>query len=279
MPDEHRDFFELLPFVLVGSLDGAGNPWASLVWGLPGFVSSPDSRTLRVEAMTANGDPLRENVAKGVPVAVLGLELETRRRNRANGVVSAASGASFTMSVTQSFGNCRQYIQARETTFRRDPRAPASNAVRIEDARLSREARDVVAAADTFFIASRSRAPASDAPGEGVDVSHRGGRPGFVALDDRAGATVLTFPDYVGNFLFNTLGNVVVDPRVGLLFVDHATGGLLALSGKAEIVWDGAEVTAVEGAQRLVRVEVKGGYRMPDALPFAFGAPSFAPEL
>jgi predicted pyridoxine 5'-phosphate oxidase superfamily flavin-nucleotide-binding protein len=282
MPDEHREFFEQLPFVLVATLDPGGQPWASMAWGLPGFIESPDPTTLHVVGSFAPGDPAVRNLAAGAPVGLLGIELQTRRRNRANGLVTARDGDAFTLHVTQTFGNCKKYIQVRHATFRRDPSAPFATEPVRESAQLSPEGARMVTSADTFFIASRSTHPALGSHGEGVDVSHRGGLPGFAIPGTGTGTgapTIITFPDYVGNFLFNTLGNIQLDPRVGLLFVDFTRGDLLALAGRAEIVWDGPEVDAVDGAQRLVRVTVDSGVRMPDALPFAFGPPSFAREF
>jgi len=279
MPDQHREFVEELPFVFVASLDGEGQPWASMVWGLPGFVTTPDATTLKVAGNMAAGDPLSRNVVAGAPVGVLGIELETRRRNRVNGTVVDRNSDGFTVHVTQSFGNCQKYIQVRHAKYRRDPAARAGAVPRLEGEHLSADARRIVSAADTFFIASRSAHPAEGAHGEGVDVSHRGGLPGFAALADDGPATVITFPDYVGNFLFNTLGNIQTDPQVGLLFVDFDHGSLLSLVGRAEIIWDGPEVSAVAGAQRLVRVTLRSGVLMDDALPFSFSEPSFAPQF
>ena len=61
----------------------------------------------------------------------------------------------------------------------------------------------------------------------GADISHRGGRPGFVRVD----GDVLTIPDFRGNRYFNTLGNLIAEPRASLLFVDFETGDLLQLQG------------------------------------------------
>ena len=279
MPDEHREFFEQLPFVFVASLDESGHPWASMVWGVPGFAASPDPATLHVAGRVAPGDPLSRNLAAGAPVGILGIELETRRRNRLNGVVTARDGDAFALHVTQSFGNCQKYIQVRRAKFARDPSAPVPTKVTEEGSRLSPTASDIVASTDTFFIASRSARPELGGHGEGVDVSHRGGLPGFAHQDHAGESTVITFPDYVGNFLFNTLGNIHVDPRVGLLFVDFARGALLTLIGSAEIVWDGPLVQAVEGAERLIRVTIRSGFRFDDVLPFTWSAPSFAPQF
>jgi hypothetical protein len=279
LPDEHREFLEELPFVFVASLDDSGQPWASMVWGLPGFVDSPDAETLHLAGSIAAGDPLLQNLSPGAPIGLLGIELETRRRNRANGIVTARRGDDFTLRVTQSFGNCQKYIQVRDTTFKRDPFTAVAVKTIPEEARLSAEAARQIAASDTFFIASRSAHPAVVGHGEGVDVSHRGGLPGFAKVSTEPDGSVITFPDYVGNFLFNTLGNIEADPRVGLLFVDFDRGDFLSLSGNASIVWEGPDVRATPGAQRLVRVKIRAGVRMEDALPFGFSPPIYAPQF
>ncbi|HEX4341513.1 MAG TPA: pyridoxamine 5'-phosphate oxidase family protein [Polyangiaceae bacterium] len=279
MPDEHREFLEQLPFVFVGALDVSGQPWASMVWGLPGFAEAPDAETVELASVIAPGDPLRTNLVLGAPVGILAIELETRSRIRVNGTVLAREGDAFAVHVKQSFGNCQKYIQIREAKLRRDPSLPIESTPSPEGALLSPEATRIVTAADTFFIASTSRHPSEPVINEGVDVSHRGGLPGFARLGEDGGRSTITFPDYLGNFLFNTLGNIQVNPLVGLLFVDFERGTLLSLAGEATIVWDGPEVTAVDGAQRLVRVNVTSGVMMPEVLPFSWSAPSFAPQF
>lgn len=141
------------------------------------------------------------------------------------------------------------------------------------------EACRMVSAADTVFIASRSERPSASLRGEGVDVSHRGGLPGFVQASDDGARATLTLPDYTGNFLFNTLGNLERDARAGVLVVDFARGGLLTLTGDARVIWDGPEVRAVPGAQRLVRIAVREGVRMESVLPFTWTAPEFSAQL
>jgi predicted pyridoxine 5'-phosphate oxidase superfamily flavin-nucleotide-binding protein len=249
MPDEHREFFAALPLVFVGSLDGAGRPWASVLFGAPGFLSSPDATTLRIAARPAPGDPLARNLSPGVPLGLLGIEFQTRRRNRMNGTVTRVEDAGFAVHVDQSFGNCPKYIQARAPAAAR-PGSPGRS--RKEGALLSARAEALVGGADTFFIASA-------APAQGVDVSHRGGKPGFVRLQAENGRTILTAPDFAGNSLFNTFGNLALEPRAGLLFMDFATGDALQLTGSAEILWDGPELAAFAGAQRLLRFVVDEG--------------------
>jgi predicted pyridoxine 5'-phosphate oxidase superfamily flavin-nucleotide-binding protein len=282
MPDQHRELFAELPMILVGSLDAEHRPWASVLAGRPGFLSSPDPVTLAIHATPPADDPLAANLRVGAPVGLLGIQLETRRRNRMNGTVAAVdSGGAITVHVDQSFGNCPKYIQARAPFFAADPATAAPRGVHREGRALSPRAAAMVTAADTFFIATA--APGAGRPGapvsEGVDVSHRGGRPGFVRVSDEDGATVLTSPDFIGNFLFNTLGNLAVDPRAGILVIDFATGDLLSLTGAATVVWDGPELAAFEGAERLLRFVVAEGVLLDAALPLRWSAATPAPQL
>jgi predicted pyridoxine 5'-phosphate oxidase superfamily flavin-nucleotide-binding protein len=270
MPDQHREFFEQLPMLLVGSMDAQQRPWASMLTGLPGFIFTPDAQHLRVDARPAGDDPLNVQLSIGSTLGLLGIEPQTRRRNRMNGTVVAVDEAGFELRVDQSFGNCPQYIQAREAHWVGAPVAQLAS--RREDARLLSAAAGLVARSDTLFIASA-------APGLGADVSHRGGKPGFVRVDEGAAGTVLTFPDFRGNFFFNTLGNITAHPKAGLLFVDHETGGVLQLTGRAAVIAGGPEVEGFAGAQRLVRVEVEEGVWTPHALPLRWSAPEPASQL
>ena len=89
----------------------------------------------------------------------------------------------------------------------------------------------------------------------------------------------LTVPDFVGNCFFNTLGNLAVNPRAGLLFVDFESGDLLQLAVTAEIVWDGPELAAFEGAERLLRMRVVSVLHRPAALPLRWGDAELSPYL
>ena len=273
MSEQHRQFFTQLPFVLVGSIDSAGQPCASLLAGPPGFVHAPDGRTLRIDATTIAADPLADNLRVAAPVGVLGIQAHTRRRNRANGVVTAVHAQGVTITVAQSFGNCPKYIQAREATYtgpRPAARFAGSPGLTEADARL-------IGNADTFYIATaHPDAVRAGTRAHGVDVSHRGGRPGFVRIDDEGRLHV---PDFIGNFFFNTLGNLEVHPLAGLLFVDHASGDLLSLATSVAVIWDGPEVAAFAGAQRVLRFTPTAVRVARAALPLRFGPAELSPHL
>jgi len=278
MPDQHRELFTKLPYLLVGSVDAAGQPHASLLVGRPGFVASPDALTLVIGAKPAADDPLAENLAVGAAVGLLGIELHTRRRNRMNGVVTALDARGFVVEVRQSFGNCPQYIQARAPFFVLDPGAPKAAPPQREAARLSAAAVSLLRQADTFFIATAAAPERPDSP-YGVDVSHRGGKPGFIRVTEEGEATILTVPDFRGNNAFNTLGNIAVEPRAGLLVVDFASGDLLSLTGEGIVVWDGPELASFAGAQRLLKLHVTGGLVRRNAVPLRWSQPQAAPQL
>lgn len=273
MPDQHRSFFAQLPFIVAGSVDAQGRPWASLLVGAPGFVQSPDERTLVVRARPHPTDPSSGSLVSGASLALLGIELPTRRRNRANGVVTALDEGGFSLRVEESFGNCPKYIQ------RRTPRivpSDASPAIRRYQADgLDEWARRLIAGADTLFVASYVD-PRHGAAKRRVDVSHRGGNPGFVHV---AGDGTLTLPDFVGNFLFNTLGNLLANPRAGLVIPDFTTGDLLFLSGTTEIVWDEPEVARFAGAQRLWRLRPTAGIGLRRALALRAELEERSPQL
>jgi hypothetical protein len=120
--------------------------------------------------------------------------------------------------------------------------------------------------ADTVFVASAAQR---------VDASHRGGRPGFLGIGTDGAILV---PDFSGNRYFNTLGNLTVNPRAGLLIPDFEAGDLLQLTGTTEIVWDGPELRAIEGTERLWRLKVTAGRRYRNALPMEFRFADYSPR-
>ena len=280
MPAQHREFFAGLPLLLVGTLDEAGRPWASALAGAPGFVRATDPRTLEVTARPIYGDPLRAALVDGAEIGALGIDFQSRRRNRLNGTLANCGLDGFAIAVEQSFGNCPKYIQARGWTFGDGlGRIGEEREVRHGEALDKRDAA-LIADADTLFIASHFAEGAADRR-HGVDLSHRGGRPGFVLV---AHESQLLIPDYAGNKLFSTLGNLAANPKCGLLFIDFRTGDTLQLTGSAEILADPPHVArfALTGgiaAERVLAVAIEATIRIAGALPIDWRFESFAPEL
>ena len=221
----------------------------------PGFLATPDDRTVAIAALPPAGDPLARTLAAGpAPAGLLAIEPQTRRRLRVNGTAELDAGG-VRLRTEQVYGNCPKYIARRAVVAEGAPEAPAPAAVR-RDA-LSPADRARIARADTFFIATA-------APGGGADASHRGGSPGFVAVHDERR---LSFPDYAGNTMFMTLGNLEANPRAGLLFLDWERGDTLQLSGRATVDWSPERAAALPGAERVVDFEVEAVVFAPRALP------------
>lgn len=274
MPEQHRQFFAQLPYVIAGTVDESGQPWASILAGSPGFVSAPDGQNLHIAARPLAGDPLARTLANNIDIGFLGIELHTRRRNRVNGIVTAVGADGFEVQVRQSFGNCPKYIQLRQLQ-QLQPAKPVKSSPIHKITTLSSSERDLITAADTFFIATAYQSKSAKFT-SGVDISHRGGKPGFVRIDNDG---TLTVPDFSGNFHFNTFGNIELNPRAGLLFMDFERGDLLYLTGKARVIWDGPEIAAYDGAERLLKFHTEMGYRVERSLPLRWTAPEFSPFL
>jgi predicted pyridoxine 5'-phosphate oxidase superfamily flavin-nucleotide-binding protein len=242
VPPAARDFLAAQTLAVAGWADTDGAMWASLLSGPAGSFTAPDPRTLLITAPVLAGDPLQAALAGGRELGLLVIDLATRRRMRANGSVGAVDSRGFSLELREVYSNCPKYIQAREVAPAPAGGAgPARRLAGLEDAAVA-----IIERADTFFIASAR-------PGSGADSSHRGGAPGFVRVED---AATLLFPDYAGNTMFNTLGNLAANPRAGLLFIDWASGATLQLSGAAEILWDDPRMASFAGAERLVSFRV-----------------------
>jgi len=229
--------------------------WASQRVGPPGFMTCPDERTVRIEAAAVPGDPLLENLRGDPHLGLLAIDLPTRRRYRVNGRASLESEEVIVVRVNQAYGNCPKYIQRREPVEALDVH-PADRDV-AHGAVLTEPQRTFVESADTFFLATAH-------PDAGADVSHRGGRPGFVRV---SGERMLVWPDYAGNTMFMSLGNLAVNPHAGLLFVDFDSGTTLQLTGRARVDWDAARAATFPGAQRVVELEIDETVETRNASP------------
>lgn len=244
-------FLEQQVFVVLASVDAQGRPWASPLTGEPGIVKVEDETTVTLRGTIGASDPLIENLRTPGPLAVLAIDLATRSRYRVNGLGEAEARGTIRLAVREAFGNCPKYIQVRHLEAARD----APPAVVSDAPALSVGQRLFLSAADTLFIATYASG--------GADASHRGGRPGFVTIE--ADGT-LVIPDYTGNNMFQTLGNIELTPAAGLLFVDFESGRALQLTGTASIDWDREHAAAFPGAHRLLRITPARVIESRDAL-------------
>jgi ferredoxin-NADP reductase/predicted pyridoxine 5'-phosphate oxidase superfamily flavin-nucleotide-binding protein len=288
MPQQHREFYQQLPFILAGFIDDQGWPWASFLYGEEGFIQSPSDKTLELNAKIVTGDPLHEALNSKRHLALLGIDLPSRRRNRLSAAITEVQNQTIQLEVIQSFGNCPQYIQARQMIPHQHQEAPEQ----VEITGFNQEIGKLIAQSDTFFVASHYQNNSHElnshelnshelnshelnsAVSMGADVSHRGGKPGFVRVDSD---TTLTIPDYLGNFHFNTLGNFLLNPKAGLLFIDFENGHILSLTGRVEILWESDELEYFDGAQRLWQFHLEKGVYLKYALPFKWQFEGYSP--
>ncbi|MET0151036.1 MAG: pyridoxamine 5'-phosphate oxidase family protein [Candidatus Binatia bacterium] len=235
---DRQGFLLARRFVVVASTDRAGAVWASLLTGAPGFLEPVDARRLRVYSRPLDGDPLAEGLVDGADVGMVAIDLANRKRLRINGRVAMREDG-FDVVTREVFGNCPKYIQARAPE---GPDGAAAAPVATSATRLDERQRRWVSEADTFFIGSRHAE-------RGADASHRGGTPGFVCVVSRSR---LSWPDYSGNRMFQTLGNLARDAGAGLLFIDFDAGRTLQLAGRATVDWDPERTRGFAGAERVI---------------------------
>ncbi|MER7004136.1 pyridoxamine 5'-phosphate oxidase family protein [Dactylosporangium sp. NPDC000555] len=258
IPPVAAEFLGQQRLVVIAAADEGGAAWVSALTGPPGFTAAPDDRTVIVDRLPGAGDPLAGRFDTEQDIGMLMIEPASRKRMRVNGR-ARGDGERLVVRTEQVYANCPKYIQTRAYV---DDAPPVTKAV-AATSELTTDQQRWIAAADTFFIGTY-------AAGLGTDASHRGGNPGFVTVTD---GRRLTWPDYVGNSMYMTLGNLELEPRCGLLFLDWEHSRTLHLTGRARTVRDPDRAAAVPGAQRLVDFDVGQVVQVTGGLPqrWSFG--------
>jgi predicted pyridoxine 5'-phosphate oxidase superfamily flavin-nucleotide-binding protein len=264
LPEGADGFLANLPILFRGGTDSEGHVWASALTGHPGFIRATAPQSVEINAHPQPRDPLAQQ-PDNAPAGFLAIDLATRQRFRFNGTTTKTD-SSLRVHVEQAYGNCPKYIQLREVVAY-EPTPSTEVGDPVVGANLSDEDADLIRLADTFFIAST-------ADGHGADVSHRGGPPGFVRVN---GDNTLSFDDYPGNNMFQTLGNLTADPRAGLLFIDFTTGTTLQLTGRATIDWMPPHPDDRFHTGRAVTFTPTRVVRIPHALPLRWVLRSYSP--
>ena len=247
-----------------------------LLSGEPGFIEVVDSHTIQVHFLPISSDPLVQNLLVHPQIGILVIDLENRRRLRLNGRAQLQLESSYsigenrilmTIQLQEVFFNCPKYIQTRhQTAINQKPLDPWASSIRVS---LNSTDQQWIATADTFFIASFYA-------DTGADASHRGGFPGFVQI---LNPNQLVFPDYAGNNMFQTLGNLAVNPHAGLLFVNFEQGHTLQLTGTSKIIWEQAQLSQIAGAQRLIEFTIEQVLETQNATPFRWQFGEYSPAI
>ena len=239
-------FLEQHRFAVLSSEDAEGNLWASPLAGPQGIFSVPGRNDVQIR-LDRLDPPLDAALIHGSLGGLLVMEFDRRLRMRINGTLHHAA-KTLVLRISQFYGNCTKYIARRvpDTLRAVTPSHVANESSSLTDAQCG-----LIARSDTFFVATVNRE-------SGADASHRGGRPGFVTAPD---AGTLVWPDYRGNNMFNTLGNLQSDARAGLLFIDFDSGASLQLTGKAHVDFGDASTAAPTG--RSIRFEITRVRELP----------------
>jgi predicted pyridoxine 5'-phosphate oxidase superfamily flavin-nucleotide-binding protein len=265
MPAGVQRFLAAQQVAVLATIDTDGRVWASMRSGPPGFLLALDERTVVIGGYGHPDDPLLANLTAPSAMGMLVIHLATRHRMRLNGTASMRPDGHIVLTTEQVYGNCPQYIQAQTVV---GDHAPVYASARTTT-HLEARQHGWLTAADTCFLATAH-------PQAGADASHRGGKPGFMRLE---GERQLLFPDYPGNNMFNSLGNITAYPRAGLLVPDFRTGAALQISGPARILWDNQRIREFPGAQRLVEFDIERVVELPQATLLRFTFDSYSPVL
>ncbi|GAA3618141.1 pyridoxamine 5'-phosphate oxidase family protein [Streptomyces chitinivorans] len=277
VPPVAASFLTQQRLLVAGAADDRGDVWATVLTGPAGFLRTEDEHSLSIAARPAPADPLATVLERPVHLGMLAIEAATRRRMRMNGTARPRGGG-LLVDLDQVVANCPKYIQKRTppaadsgpaSASPPEPPSPSLPGARRSD-RLDDGQRRLLAGADTFFIAT------ADEHGR-ADASHRGGNPGFLQAPS---PTLVRWPDYTGNAMFLTLGNLLVNPRAGLVVPDYATGATLHLTGSARIVWDAEDarspVPTPADTGRMVEFAVTGVAELPGTLPAGWSPPALS---
>jgi uncharacterized protein len=229
-------FIARQPMVAVGTEASDGSLWASVIFGAIGFMRADDSHTVHIDleqAAVAKGDPVLVNLSDDDRIGTLMIELETRRRLKINGRAAFVSN-DLVISVEKSFPLCPKYIQRRKVRVVSglDSSKNQSFSGGVE---LGLPEVELIANCDTLFVASSYAEIAAANYAANIDVSHRGGNPGFSKV---VSPRRIRVPDYAGNGMFNTFGNLQLNNRAGAIFIDFASQQALQVTGVAEVLFD-----------------------------------------
>ncbi|MFF2154042.1 pyridoxamine 5'-phosphate oxidase family protein [Paenibacillus chitinolyticus] len=258
IPTGFEHFLQQQSIVVLASTDAAGAVWASLITGDPGMIRVKNPKTIEIRTLFTPQDPCIRNIQYNENVGLIIIDFEHQIRIRVNGTAKFIHDDTLRVEVEQVYGNCPKHIQKRSLT-QLDCNFELIQ-TSVESGELTSEHKRWIENADTFFIASSG-------PEGKADASHRGGNPGFVKT---LGHGALVFPDYSGNMLFNTLGNIEVNPHTGILFLDFESGQTLQLTGRSKIVWEICEKERLvfPGAQRLIEFQIDRVIQTEHVIPF-----------
>ena len=221
-------FLEHQVLAFVGSEDDNGAIWLSLIVGERGFIHIPSIQEIKFDLSkitSSREDIFFENIKTKPTVGMLFHEAERRARYRAWGMAKN-EGDQLSFKIRMGYPSCPKHIQRERIVL--PANSTIASAKFVKGTILSELHKDWIINAHTFFIATQTK------KGD-IESSHRGGTPGFIEILENGHLRV---PDYLGNSMFSTLGNIYENPKAALLFIDYKKGQTLQLSGLAKLEFD-----------------------------------------
>nr|POF04565.1 hypothetical protein CFP56_56046 [Quercus suber] len=275
----------IAPLIAVGTLDSDNKPWTTIWGGQPGLAQALGGNALGIKTQVARRhDPVVEELVgkevggevkredgKGRMVSGVTMDLNARKRVKFFGrMVAGALGSAengetgedgaqvqLVLNIEQSLGNCPKYINCKTL----EPAISAPELIHSGPC-LSQRGLDLLDKADVFFISSSNR-------NDDMDTNHRGGPSGFIrTTTDNPSGTVLYLPEYSGNRLYQTLGNLLVNPLAGLCVPDFISGDVLYMTGNTEILIADAATKVLPRSNLVVKFTVTDSRYVSSALPF-----------
>ncbi|MEX0732193.1 MAG: 2Fe-2S iron-sulfur cluster-binding protein [Aquisalimonadaceae bacterium] len=236
--------------VFITALDADGYPRCMQLTGKPGFLCSNSSDGVAIDWAMTDTTVDQLQLQTGTPLALLFLDSPSGTVVRFNGWATDASTKRAELRITQLFSKAARYAHRRDNRQTR----PATQPPVRDDAQsaLTPSMIAFLETVDTLIVASRHPEPEKKDT-HGLDLSHRGGLPGFALATT---LSTITWPEFEGSNYFSTLGNLMLDPRCALLALSADGARALHIRGKAEILWNNGELETRTGTGRGVQLRV-----------------------
>ncbi|KAJ6128801.1 hypothetical protein N7471_010018 [Penicillium samsonianum] len=264
---------EQSPLLALGTLDSQGRPWSTIWGGTAGFATPVAESLIGLQTQVdSKYDPVVQALLTGNQtdadigkmVSGLAVDLENRRRVKLYGRMVTGSlsdgdagQAQMVVHIEESLGNCPKYMNKKHIV----PAQPDYKLI-SDSPQLNPTAVELLSRADTMFVSSSHGAST-------MDTNTRGGPPGFMRVEsNNASGAVLVYPEYSGNRLYQTLGNLETTPLAGFVVPDFDSGNVLYFTGSTEIL-AGKDAAAVLPRSNLaVRVTIAAAIFVENGLGF-----------
>ncbi|UQC73560.1 oxidoreductase FAD-binding domain-containing protein [Colletotrichum lupini] len=264
-------------------VDVADDPVFKALWGAEGEVDGDQQQQQHLQEVIQPG----RGPDGGKLVSGLAIDLTTRDRVKFGGRMvagavtvpsdgiaaaedrssSSSSEVQIAVHVEESLGNCPKYLNKKDVI----PRASLVKGRVERELPLSEEAVKVVRGADMLFLTSGHEEGGDDGgSGSSMDTNHRGGSRGFVrvARNDEGGVEIV-YPEFSGNRLYQTLGNLKLNPLVGIAIPDFETSDVLYLTGSASILVGQDAAAYLPRTKLAVKITVSAAVFVQSGLPFS----------